>query len=149
MGQADDVQLRRLDAGDAETAGQACRLFGAEGDLDPAAFLGRPETALIVAEDESGLAGWVYGHQLLHPDGERTMLLYALDVAERARRQGLGKALVTAFVDHAREVQCTEVWVLTDDGNPTALAAYSAAGGRRNPVDQVMFTWKLAEGRHS
>ena len=81
------MEVRRLIVGDEETAEEGCRLFGAVGDLDAADFLGRAEAALIVAEDESGVAGWVYGHELVHPDGERTMLLYALDVVERARRQ--------------------------------------------------------------
>lgn len=76
------------------------------------------------------------------------MLLYALDVAEHRRRRGIGKALVTAFLDHARATGCTEVWVLTDDGNPAGAATYRAAGGQRDPVDQVMFTWTLT-GRDS
>lgn len=141
--------VRQLRAGDEHLAAHACRLFGANDDLDPAAFLSRAETALLIAEDEVGVAGWVYGHELVHPDGEKTMMLYALDVAERARRQGVGKALVTAFVDQARSRECTELWVLTDDGNSAGIATYGAAGGRRDSVPQVMFSWKLAEGRHS
>lgn len=94
-------------------------------------------------------AGFVYGHELVHPDGERTMLLYALDVDEAFRRQGHGRALVEAFVAHARDRGCTEVWVLTDDANAPALATYAAAGGRRDPEESVMFTWPLAPGRAS
>lgn len=149
MGQSDVVRIRRLDVGDEKTAEDACRLFGGPGDLEPARFFETPGTALIVAEDDSGVTGWVYGHELVHPDGERTMLLYALDVAERSRRQGVGTALVTAFVEHSRSVGCTEAWVLTDDQNPAGLATYRTVGARRDPVDQVMFSWKLAEGRHS
>lgn len=143
------MQLRRLEIGDEEIATQACRVFGAEGDLDPGSFLSRPEATLIVAEEGDRVVGWVYGHELVHPDGERTMLLYALDVEEVSRRQGYGRSLVTAFVDHARSRGITEVWLLTDDGNPAGLATYRSAGGSRDHVDQVMFTWKLSEGRHS
>lgn len=85
----------------------------------------------------------------VHPDGERTMLLYALDVAGRVRRRGVGTALVNAFVDHARGLGCTEVWVLTDAASPAAIATYEAAGGERDAASQVLFKWKLAEGRHS
>ena len=138
-----------LGPGDESLAEHTSRLFGATGELDSSAFLRRPETALLVAEDDGGTAGWVYGHELVHPDGERTMLLYALDVAERARRRGCGRALVTAFVDHARRRGCTEVWVLTDDANPAALGTYRSAGGHRDPENPVMFSWRLAEGRHS
>lgn len=143
------MHVRRLGPGDEAAAVAASRTFGEEGDLDATEFLARAETALIVAEDDQGITGWVYGHELVHPDGERTMLLYSLDVVERAQRHGIGTALVNAFVDHARAIECTEVWVLTEDTNAAGLATYRAAGGARDPDQPVMFTWKLAEGRHS
>jgi ribosomal protein S18 acetylase RimI-like enzyme len=143
------VTVRALTSGDEKLAEKACRLFGLDGDINGAAFLSRLEALLMVAEDEDQLVGWAYGHELIHPDGERTMLLYALDVAVAHRREGHGRQLVTAFTAEARKRGCTEVWVLTDDGNSAALAAYSSAGGQRDATDQVMFTWKLADGRHS
>ena len=143
------MAIRALGPGDEVVATEACRLFEAAGDVDPVAFLARPEAVLLVAEDEGAVVGWVYGHELVHPDGERTMLLYALDVVEAAQGRGHGRALVTAFVDLARERGCTEVWVLTDDDNPAGLATYASAAGTRDPDPQVMFTWRLAEGRHS
>ncbi len=100
----------------------------------------------MLADDATGVAGWAYGHELIHPDGEQTMLLYALDVAERARRRGVGTALVEAFVDHARARGCTEVWVLTEEANPAAIATYHSAGGTRDEVPAVMFTWKPTDG---
>lgn len=143
------MQVRRLGEEDGAAAEHACRLFGATGELDPTAFLHSPQAVLLIAEDESGIGGWVYGHELVHPDGERTMLLYELEVAPPVRRQGYGRALVSAFVDHARRVGCTEVWVLTDADNAPALATYRRAGGRRDPGAPVMFAWHLANGRHS
>src|SRR3954471_4388767 len=121
------MEVRRLAAGDERIVEQVCRLFDEDGDrdgggdVDPVPFLRRPEAVMFVAEDESGPCGCVYGHELVHPDGERTMLLYSLDVAEPVRRRGYGAALVTAFVEYADEIGCTEVWVLTDDGNRAAL----------------------------
>ena len=95
------------------------------------------------------VVGWVYGHELIHPDGECTMLLYALDVLEGHRGQGLGTSLVAAFVEHARQRGCTEVWVLTDHDNAAGLATYASAGGQSDGGGQVMFSWRLAPGRHS
>lgn len=99
---------------------------------------------MFVVEDDSGPCGCVYGHELVHPDGVRTMLLYSLDVAEHVRRRGYGVALVNAFVDHAHTTGCTEVWVLTDDANAAGLATYESAGGKREPTDQAMFVWTLS-----
>lgn len=141
--------VRGLTRGDKQIAEDACRLFGFGGDIDARAFLSRAEALVLVAEREGAIAGWVYGHELIHPDGERTMLLYSLDVAEPYRRQGHGRALVEGFVESAKARGCTEVWVLTDGGNPPALRTYEAAGGHRDPTLQTMFSWKLAEGRHA
>jgi ribosomal protein S18 acetylase RimI-like enzyme len=143
------MTVRRLHSGDEGLVADACRFFGLAGDITPATFLQRPETTLLVAEAHDELAGWVYGHELVHPDGERTMLLYALDVAEAHRGHGHATNLVAAFVDDARLRGCTEVWVLTDSDNDAGLATYTAAGGLSDGGVQVMFTWRLAGGNHS
>ena len=147
------MSVRRLSVGDEALAEAAVALFAEEAPslpVDVSAFLVRPEAVLFVALDEEEvLAGWVYGHELVHPDGERTMLLYALDVDEPCRGRGHGRALVTALVDHARSSGCTEVWVLTDDANVAALATYASAGGVREADQSVMFTWPLAPGREA
>ena len=142
------MSVRRLTRGDEATADEACRTFGSEGDVDVSPFLARDDVHLFVAEDD-GVAGWIYGQELLHPDGEVTMLLYALDVVERARRQGLATALVNAFVDHARRRRCTEVWVLTEDDNEGALATYARADGEREADRSVMFVWSFIPGHES
>jgi ribosomal protein S18 acetylase RimI-like enzyme len=143
------VPLRRLERGDEAVAKAACRRFGLRGDLDTRSFLSRPEATLMVIEVDGGVAGWVYGHELAHPGGERTMLLYALDVAAEHRGRGYGSALVEAFVSGARDRGCTEVWVLTEHDNDAGIATYASAGGTPDGGGRVMFTWKLAEGRHS
>lgn len=148
------MTVRRLGRGDDALAEAAVRLLLADDDdgfpIDVRPFLDSPAACAFVSlTDDGAPAGWVYGQELVHPDGERTMLLYALDVDEGFRRQGRGRALVEAFVTDARERGCTEVWVLTDDANPAALATYAAAGGRREEQDSVMFTWPLAPGRES
>lgn len=143
------MTVRRLGPADGATAEEACRLFEDDGPVEVARFLGRPETHLFVAEDDAGVCGWLYGHELVHPDGESTMLLYSLDVAESAQRRGHGRDLVTAFVDNARTIGCTEVWVLTENDNAAALATYASAAGVREEDLSVMFVWTLAPGRHS
>lgn len=149
------MTVRRVSIGDEALAEAAVKRFAEEAPslpIDVDAFLRRPEAVLLVAlddEDDDALAGWVYGQELIHPDGERTMLLYALDVDDAFRRRGHGRALVTAFVEGARAAGCTEVWVLTDDANPAALATYASAGGRREAEASVMFTWPLGPGREA
>ncbi len=143
------MKIRRLGPGDEVVVERACRVFGDVGPLNTERFLASAKNMLLVVEEGAELIGWVYGHELIHPDGEATTLLYSLDVVEKARRRGVGTALVAAFVDEARVAGCTEVWVLTDDSNSAALATYRSAGGVRDSVPAVMFTWRLVDGRHS
>lgn len=143
------MTVRRAKPGDEPAILEACRQFVGDGTFDPSSFLRWPGAYLLLADEAGETVGWVYGQELIHPDGERTMLLYSLDVSERARRRGHGRALVEAFVSHARSSGCTEVWVLTDGANPAAAATYVAAGAVRVSTPAVMFTWRLAPGRHS
>lgn len=146
---SDAVTIRRLHSADINTARAACRTFGWDGALDPGPFLSDSPCHLFVAEAGSAVLGWVYGHERIHPDGERTMLLYSLDVVDGARRRGIGRALTETFVEHARSRGATEVWVLTETDNDGGQATYRAAGARRDLEEPVMFTWELRPGRHS
>ena len=151
------MTVRRLGRGDEALAAAAVDVFlepSADDGFPPvdvAPMLASPTAVLFVSlsSDGTGPVGWVYGHELIHPDGERSMLLYALDVAEGHQREGRGRALVSAFVEEARARGCTEVWVLTDDSNDAALATYTAAAGVREADESVMFVWPLAPGREA
>jgi ribosomal protein S18 acetylase RimI-like enzyme len=136
------VQIRRLGPGDADTVIAASALF----DHAPVReaterFLAEPTHHLVMAFDDDGRAtGFVSGVETTHPDKGTEMFLYELDVAEDARRQGIGKALVTALRDLARERGCYGMFALTDDDNDAALATYRSTG-TRNESAHVMLDW--------
>jgi len=135
------MRIERAASADAVAAVQP--LFDHE--LRPEAverFLADPtHHLLVVYSGEAGAAaGFVSGVETTHPDKGTEMFLYELAVEEASRNQGIGRALVRALADLARERGCYGMWVLTDDDNPAALRAYAAAGGKREPV-AVMFSW--------
>ena len=103
-------------------------------------FLGDPTHHLLVAYGGEAAAGFVSGVEMTHPDKGTEMFLYELAVEEASRNQGVGRSLVRALAELARERGCYGMWVLTDDGNPAALRAYAAADGVREP-EAVLFTW--------
>ncbi len=108
---------------------------------DSTRFLATAGCRLWAAFDGDEAVGWAYGHDLAHPDGRTTTLLYSLDVAEHARRRGHGAALARAFVDDAMASGSSEVWVLTDSANEASNATYAAAGGVLDDGDTVMYVW--------
>ena len=114
-------------------------------DRPPAAdatrrFLADPGHHLLVAYEADVPAGFVTGVALTHPDQGTEMFLYELGVAEGLRSRGIGRSLVAALAQLARDRGCYGMWVLTDPGNAAAQTAYSAAGGVRE-ADQVFITW--------
>jgi ribosomal protein S18 acetylase RimI-like enzyme len=91
-------------------------------------FLAMPGHHLLVAYEDTVPAGIVTGVELTHPDKGTEMFLYELGVHPAYQRRGIGRALVSALAELARERGCYGMWVLTDDENLAALATYRGAG---------------------
>jgi ribosomal protein S18 acetylase RimI-like enzyme len=133
------VRIERVtDAAGVEAAGPLL-------DRPPAAdatrrFLADPGHHLLVAYEADVPAGFVTGVEMTHPDKGTEMFLYELGVAEGLRSRGIGRSLVAALAQLARDRGCYGMWVLTDPGNAAAQTAYSAAGGVRE-ADQAFITW--------
>ncbi len=70
------------------------------------------------------------------------MFLYELAVDEPFQRRGIGRALVSALAELARERGCNEMFVFADDDNERALATYRSAAGRE-ASRPVMLEWEL------
>ena len=68
------------------------------------------------------------------------MFLYELAVHEDHRNRGVGRALVGALAQLARDRGCYGMWVGTESDNAAALAAYRAAGAG-SPEAGVILTW--------
>ena len=103
-------------------------------------FLASEGHHLLVALDEDGPVGFVSGVETTHPDKDTEMFLYELSVHEQHRRRGIGRALVEALAELARERGCYGMWVATETDNAAALATYRAAGAEP-PEPGVTVTW--------
>jgi ribosomal protein S18 acetylase RimI-like enzyme len=129
--------LRRLGMNDSDAAGELTRLF-ADPDAGPGdlpAWLANESNVMIGAWLDDEPAGMVYGYFLPRPDARADMLLlYSIDVAPAARRQGIGRSLLEAFRREAPE----GVWLVTNDSNTAAIALYGAAGAVRPHPDDAM-----------
>ncbi|HEX6761443.1 MAG TPA: GNAT family N-acetyltransferase [Gaiellaceae bacterium] len=99
---------------------------------------------LLLAYLDGRPVGMVSGIELTHPDKGTEMFLYELAVDEAYRHRGIGTALVEELAALGRERGCDGMWVLTDRGNPAALATYRRAGARADS-DQVMLEWSWPE----
>lgn len=105
-------------------------------------FLTSADNHLLLAYVDDEPAGMITGVELTHPDKGTEMFLYELGVRSEFRNVGIGRALVHALAILAIERGCYGMWVLTDDDNPAAIRAYTAAGGRLG-AEARSIDWKF------
>jgi ribosomal-protein-alanine N-acetyltransferase len=82
---------------------------------------------LLVAEREGVLVGTV---SIRHNPQAESMHLFALEVANSVRSQGIGGAVVTWVIEEARRRDCTRVYLEVRTDNP-ARRLYHRLGFRR------------------
>jgi len=112
-------------------------------------FLSNPDNALFLAFSEAAssedmVAGFLTAHRLQRLDKLKAeVLLYEVAVDEKFQQRGIGKALIQAVKDWAKEVGADNVWVLTYASNAAAMRLYQSAGGEEDPPGTRMFTYKI------
>ncbi|MEN3307999.1 MAG: hypothetical protein V7603_4201 [Micromonosporaceae bacterium] len=137
------MDLRWLSATDQDAVARAGPLFDDQpGPLWTRRFLAGPDNHLCIAYVDGQPAGFVSGVELTHPDKGTEMFLYEMGVGEQFRGRGLGRALVAALADLARDRGCYGMWVLTEADNAAALRTYRSAGATDRSA-QVMLDWRF------
>ncbi|MGW2858836.1 GNAT family N-acetyltransferase [Streptomyces sp. NPDC001205] len=109
-----------------------------------ARFLADERHHLLIAYVDDAPAGMVTGVEMTHPDKGTEMFLYELGVDESFRGRGVGRALVSALADLARQRNCYGMWTITDEDNAAARATYGRAGGVAEE-EQVALVWTFGQ----
>ncbi|MEV0680220.1 GNAT family N-acetyltransferase [Actinosynnema sp. NPDC050436] len=89
------------------------------------------------------VVGWVWGCRQRHVGGYSQVQLHEIGVAEAQRGRGIGRALLTAFREHAISEGHRRMWLFTDEDNHAAKALYESAGGSPSPHDDAGYWWQL------
>lgn len=105
-------------------------------------FLADPRHHLVVAVDAGVVVGFASAVHYVHPDKPPQLWINEVGVAPTHQRRGLARALLDVLVDLGRRLGCSEAWVLTDEDNAAARAAYRSAGGEET-TGVVMVTFPL------
>jgi ribosomal protein S18 acetylase RimI-like enzyme len=142
-----NVTVRRLQLGDEDEVSLFAEAFDDPVDAHATgSLLSDPRHHLVVAYVDGDPAGFVSAVEVFHPDKAKAELfLNEIAVIERFRRRGAGHALLKDLERLGRELGCSAIWVLTDEGNPAAMRMYAKAGGAWNGERHVMFEYDLSQ----
>ena len=94
----------------------------------------------LVAEDESGVVGYLSGGKTRNADLPYPYEIYTFYVHPEAQRQGIGTVLINAF---KKKIKGASFCVYTLDGNTHAIRFYQKNGGIRRPefdCDQKIYS---------
>ena len=139
------IQIKILRAEDADLLGNiAAGTFDDPLDSSAtAAFLADDRHHLAVAIDDGQIVGFASAVHYVHPDKPRPELwINEVGVASTHQGHGVGKAILAALLGLARDLGCSEAWVLTNRKNAPAMRLYASVGGEEGPADDVLFTFK-------
>lgn len=140
------IEIKLLNANDAHILNQLAEDVFDDPIVESSAreFLDDPRHRLAVALDNDVVVGFVSAVIYLHPDKPAPELwINEIGVASSHQRRGIGKALLQAMLDEAKQSGCTEAWVLTERENTAAMAMYRSTGGVESVPDPTMFTFTL------
>ena len=102
-------------------------------------FLSDPRHHIAVAVDAGVIVGFASGVHYVHPDKPVPELwINEVGVAAGRQGEGIGKLVVGALLEKARQLGCSEAWVLTDKTNTAAMRLYTSLGGSEER-EQLMF----------
>ena len=102
-------------------------------------FLADARHHLVVALDQGCVVGMVSAIHYVHPDKAPQLWINEVGVAPSHLRQGIGRQMLDAMLDHGRALGCTEAWVGTEETNEPAQHLYRSAGGTPDPFTLYSF----------
>ncbi|GAA1603364.1 hypothetical protein GCM10009804_69740 [Kribbella hippodromi] len=112
---------------DADLLKRAVRTF-LNADAAPE-YLETPGALTFVAVSTEETVGWCWGYHLPRPDGSSMLYLHQLAVAERFRRKGIARALISTFINSGRAAGATKMFLTTGAENTAARRLYDSLGG--------------------
>jgi ribosomal protein S18 acetylase RimI-like enzyme len=118
---------------------------------DARAFLADDTTHLLIASDPQAPGGtpplgFVVANELRHRHSfARLLIVYEIGVDRAQRRRGIGRALLDAVADLARDRGVPEGFVITNESNAPAMALYASAGGTRPSLDVAEWDFDYRE----
>ena len=99
----------------------------------------------FIAKENNNIVGFAYAYTLLRPDGKTMFYLHSIGMLPTYQNNGYGTkpyAKLMQFIkDYSISLGCSEMFVLTDKGNPRACHVYEKLGGKNDYEDEICYVY--------
>ena len=116
--------------------------------IDPvqlARFIGDPRHVMLVAIEDGVVVGMASAVEYFHPDKPPQMWINEVGVSPAWQRHGIGRALIAALVEAARQRGCAYAWLGTDSDNTAAQACFRSVPDVEPPQPFLLYEWDLED----
>ena len=104
-------------------------------------FINNENAYGFVAKEENKIVGFAYAYTLLRPDGKTMFYLHSIGMLPDYQNNGYGSKLLEFIKNYSIEIGCSEMFVITDKGNPRACHVYEKLGGKNDYEDEVVYVY--------
>ncbi len=80
-------------------------------------FYNDKNTLSFVAKENNKIVGFVYGYDVIHPDGRHSYFIYSVGILSEYQDKGFGTKLLEFVKDYIKSHGFFEMFVMTDKGN--------------------------------
>jgi aminoglycoside 3-N-acetyltransferase I len=139
------MEFTRISSGQEREIFDASELF--DEPLDPEAvraYIADERNIFLLASDRRRAVGFLRGTALGQlKSTRRQMFLYEIGVVPEYRRRGIARELVRLLLNHCRDQNFEELFVLTDPGNEGAVTLYKSTGATTETSADRMFVYRF------
>ena len=93
----------------------------------------------FIAKENNNIVAYAY--TLLRPDGKTMFYLHSIGMLPTYQNNGYGTKLMQFIKDYSISLGCSEMFVLTDKGNPRACHVYEKLGGKNDYEDEICYVY--------
>lgn len=109
-------------------------------------FIKNKNTFGFIAKDENHIVGFAYAYALLRPDGKTMFYLHSIGMLPKYQNNGYGSKLLEFIKDYSNNLGCSEMFVITDKGNPRACHVYEKLGGKSDCENEIVYVYDYEKG---
>lgn len=104
-------------------------------------FLNDKNTYGFIAKENNKVIGFAYAYTLLRPDGKNMFYLHSIGMLPNYQNNGYGTQLLSFVKEYSKKIGCSEMFIITDKGNPRACHVYEKLGGKNDFEDEIVYVY--------